>query len=297
MANIDIESAGEFIPEIWGTLVQHPLRKNTVAMPLTDRRWEKFTSDNGDRTFIPSYSEITANEEARSTNAGFDSRGAADGEWSESALTFTDLTASQTVLEIDRRVYSAVIIDDPVKMQENISVLQIMTAEMGRAIAETVDSRIWATIGATSNNKGALNKAIDEVDILDSKEVLDVNKAVDTDRFLVVSPEGYMDLLNIDRYTNALYEASFKSLDSDMGRGWKGRIMDFDIYMTTNLPTSGTGTLNYFFQREAIAFAMQAGVQVTRREPHDQFASAVRAVTYFGVLLNRGAAAVEISGR
>ena len=297
MANIDIESAGEFIPEVWGTLVQHPLRKNTVMMGLTDRRWEKFLSDSGDRAFVPSYTEISASEESRSTNAGFDSRGAADAEWSESALTFTDITASQSVIEVDKRAYSAVLIDDPVKIQQNIDVMQIMTAEMARSIVEKIDTRILTTMSGVSGSGGALDKALDEIDILNAKETLDVAKVKDEERYLVVSPEGYMDLLNIDRYTNALYEAAFKTLDSGKGRGFKGTIMDFDIYQSTNVVASGNGHLNYMFQKEAVAFVMQEGVQVTRREPHDQFASAVRAVTYYGAKALRTAAGVQLSAR
>ncbi len=297
MANIDIESAGEFIPEIWSTLVQHPLRKNTVMMGLTDRRWEKFLTDNGDRAFIPSYSEITASEETRSVNAGFDSRGAADAEWSESAISFTDLTASQSTLEINQRAHIAVMIDDPVKIQQNIDTMQIMTAEMSRALVEIIDTRILTTLAGTSNNQGALDQAIDETVLLDSRETLDINKSLDEERFLVVSPEGFIDLLNIDRFTNALYAASMGDVKVDTGRGFKGRLGDFDLYMTTNTVASGTGHLNYFFQREGCAFAMQEGIKVTMREPHDQFASAVRAVAYYGALLNRGASVVKVSGR
>lgn len=289
MANVEITTTANWIPEIWSTLILDALHNNTVLMPLQDRKYEAFATD-GDRIHVPNLSEISATSETRAQPA-------TSGDWSESTIVFSANTENQTTIELDRRTYAAVLVDDPVGIQANVPALSIYTSEIGRSVAQKIDTDIGTSLDGTSNNKGADNVAVTDQIIRDSREVMDAGNVEPMERFMVVSPETLMDLFNIDRYMNNLYQASLGNFDSSKGRGFVGRIYEFDVYETTNLPTGTNGNKNFMFQREGNAFVLQQDIRVTMREPHDQFSTAVRAVAYYGNKIMRGNAIVEVQAR
>lgn len=289
MANVEITTAANWIPEIWSTLVLEDLHKNLVLANLQDHRYDEFNVE-GDRIQVPGLAEISATVESRAQPAS-------SGDWSESAITFSANTETQTTIEIDRRAYAAVLVDDPVNIQANLPVMQLYTMEIGRAVAQQIDTDIGTTMATTSNTKGTDNQAITDQDIRDSRQVIDEGNGEMQERFIAVSPASFMDLLNIDQYVNSLYMASLNNFDASKGRGFVGRIYEFDVYETTNLPAGTAGTKNFVWQREAHAYVNPRDVDVTMREPHDQFASAIRAVAYYGRKIMRGALIVQLNGR
>lgn len=292
MANVTIITAANWIPEIWSTIVFEVLHKNTVLAPLVDHKYDSLAKGPGDRIHVPNFAEFSATKEQRTQPA-------TGSEWSEegSAITFSANTENQTTIEIDVRAYVAVLVDDPVAIQDNLPEMMLYTKEMGRALAQQVDTDVGTNLATTANSKGIDNVAIGELEVVDSRIVLDDGNVDPGGRKLVVSPSSFMDLLQVDRYANSLYAGAVKNLDGSKGRGFLGPVMEFDVYETTNLPTGTNGVKNLMFQTEGTALVMQQDVAITRRSPHDQFAEAIRAVTYYGLKLMRGAAVVTVLGR
>lgn len=289
MANVQITTAANWIPEIWSTRILEVLHNNLVLANLMDRSYDEFNVE-GDRIHVPNLAEITATSESRSQPAS-------SGEWSESAITFSANTEGQTTIEIDRRTYAAVLVDDPVSIQSNVPEMQLYTREIGRSVAQKIDTDIGTTMDGASSEKGTDNQAVTDQDIRDSRQVLDEANGEMEQRFIAVSPATYMDLLNIDQYANSLYRASLGNFDASKGRGFVGQIYEFDVYETTNLPSGTAGTKNFVWQREFVAYVNPRDIDVTMREPHDQFASAVRAVAYYGRKIMRSGIGVELQAR
>ncbi len=292
MANVTIVTAANWVPEIWSTIVFEVLHTNLVLAPLVDHKYDALAKGPGDRIHVPNFAEFSATKETRSQPA-------AGTEWSEGggAITFSANTENQTTIEIDVRAYVAVLVDDPVGMQDNLPEMQMFTTEMGRALAQQVDTDVGTNLATATAVNGVDNVAVGEVDITDSRITLDDANVDMAGRKLAISPSTHMDLLQVDRYANSLYAGSVGNLNGAKGRGFLGNIQEFDVYGSTNLPAGTSGTKNLMFQTEGTALVMQQDVVVTKRSPHDQFAEAVRAVTFYGLKLMRDAAVVRILGR
>lgn len=283
MANVTLTTAANFIPEIWSTMILEDLHKNVVLLPLMDRRFEEFGRD-GDTIHVPNLSEFTATVRTGTSRTG--------------ALTFVANTENVTDIALDTEAYVAFKLDDIVRIQSIIPEMMLYTKEAGRAVAEQIDSHIATTMDANANTpKGADNEAVTELDIRSAKEFLDEGNVDPGDRYLVVSPSTYSDLYNIDRYTNQLYAGSLGNLVAGKSRGFMGTIMEFDVYMTTNLPAGTNGRKNFMGQKEWIAFVMQLDIAVTVRDPHDELATAVRVVAEYGRKEMRATNGIEIDGR
>ena len=291
MASVDIDTHIEMIPEVWSTFILDALTKNLVLAPLTDRRWEGlFASQGGNRVHIPSGPTITATKEAI-TNV----RNPAANDW-DTAITVANPDPTETNLDLDIRAYAAVRVDEPVQMLSKLPVVDYYSTELGRSLAQQVDTDIGTTLDGTTNVKGTDNIPVTDPVIRDSREVLDNNDVKPDERFLVVSPATLMDMLAIERYSNSLY-AAISGVQPMKGRGYVGKIYEFDVYETTNLPAGAAGKKNFLFQKEAVAFAMPWGVKFDTREYVDRFAVLLRARVYYGDVLLRGGAVVEVDAR
>ncbi len=291
MASVDIDTHIEWVPELWSAFIVDALTKNVVLVNLTDRRWEALFEGGGNRVHIPQAATISATK-----NAITDVRNPALDDWADT-ISFANPNPTESTLDLDTRAYAAVKVFEPVELLGKYAVVQHYSEELGRALAEQIDTDIGATLDSTTNNKGTDNVPITDQIIRESREVLDNNNVKHDDRFLVVSPGTLMDMFAIERYANSLYAASTGNFSQDKGRGFVGRIYEFDVYETTNLPSGASGKKNFMFQREAVAFAMPHGVVFDTKEPHDQFAVALRARVYYGDLLLRSGAVVEIAAR
>lgn len=116
------------------------------------------------------------------------------------------------------------------------------------ALASVVDQEVFKVVtGATTTLSGSVNKAT----LVSAIELLNEANAPQTDRVLVVSPDGYSDLLNTNDFVRADAIGSGDSLRS----GQVGRVLGLDVFLSNNLPT-GSNVDAFAAHRAAVAMAM-----------------------------------------
>lgn len=284
MANVTITTAANFIPEVWATLILDTAHKNVVLANLVDRRFEKFARV-GDTVHVPGLAEISA---TTTTNQ-------------PASVTFSANTESVTNIALNQHVHAAVKVDDQVILQSLIPTIEYYTEEIGRAIAEAIDTAIAGDnsegIDSFTQVEGTDNVDVTDDNVLRCIQYLDDANAPGDGRAMVVSPATLMSLRKIEKYVNSLYSAGAGALAGRKTRGYIGPVYDLDVYETTNLEAGSSGKKNGVFQKEAISLTMQQDVEVTFREPHDEFATAVRAQALYGLKKLRNTFGVELDGK
>ena len=280
MANVTITTAANFVPEYWSTLVLEALHANLVAANLVDRRFEAFARD-GDKINVPSLAEISG--AALSSMTG--------------TVTFTANTEATTQIAINTLAYAAVKVDHAAEIQSQLGLMQMYTGEIGRAVAEKVDTDVYTNLDTTSATEGTDNVDLTDQNVINSRVTLDEANAPDSDRYMIISPATLGAFFQEEKYINSLYAGAIGNVPGDAPRGYRGRIYDYDVYSTTNLPSGSAGKKNFAFQREGAALVMQQDISVQKREPHDELADAIVAWTIYGTKLMRGGIVVEMAGK
>ena len=283
MANITIATTDVLLPEVWSPLILETLHDTTVMLPLVDRRYEAFAKgQRGDTVRVPAIAEISSTTLTNMTGS----------------ITFSANTeAATTNINIDTFRYTAVKIDKGSMVLNPMPIVELYSAEIGRALGEGIDTSIMTAMDGTTNAVGLDNVAVHDGLILEAKETLDKNNNRSEDRHSVWSAESYNDLIQVDKYANSLYATSTGQLAAGKGDAYKGRIYDFSVQMSNNIPAGAAGNKNFMWQRTGIAAVFLDDVQMDSKEPHDEFAVAVRAWAIYGVKLMRANSVIEIDAR
>lgn len=280
MGNVTIATAINFIPEYWSTLILEALHANLVAANLVDRRFEAFARD-GDKINVPSLAEISASTLSNMTGT----------------VTFTAATEATTQIAVNTLAYAAVKVDHAAEIQTQLGMMQMYTGEIGRAVAEKVDTDVYTMLDGTSATEGTDNVDLTDQNVINSRVTLDEANAPDNDRVMIISPATLGSFFQEEKYVNSLYTGAVGGIPGDAPRGYRGRIYDYDVYTTTNLPDGSAGKKNFAFQKEGSALVMQQDIQIQKREPHDELADAVVAWTVYGTKLMRGGIVIEMDGK
>jgi hypothetical protein len=290
MANTTVATAANFIPEVWSSEVLEAYHKNTVLAPLFNRDFERLVANSGDTIHIPDFAEISAVETT-------------DQPTGDAALSFTANNETKKDISLNRHVYAAVKIDDQALYQSLVPFMEMYSAEMGRAISAKLDAKLASdtTDGidgfSATQAVGTVNVDVTDDNILRARQYLDDANAPHENRYLAVSPATLMSLYKIDKFVNNLYATAVGAMPGNKGRGYVGRIYDFDVYETTNLVNKAPGTANGAWQKNVIVLVVQKKPEVTKREPHDEFATAIRAQLLYGFTNVRTASGVEVLGK
>ena len=214
------------------------------------------------------------------------------------SITFDAATEAQTTITVNTFSYTAVKIDEASFDLNPLPLLDLYTTELGCSQAEKFDTDIFTELDTTSSTtQGVDNVAITDDVILGARELLDGNNNPYSDRSFVVSAETYNDLFKIDKFVNQLTAASVGNVDGKMGRGYVGPLYEAKIYVSNNVPAGAAGNKNFYFHKSGMGIAINSDLEVTFRDPHDEFARAARARMIYGVKLMRSASVVEVDAR
>ena len=254
MANVTIATTDAWLPEYWSTLIYDTLHDNTIMYPrLVDTRWEKWGRD-GDTIHVPDIDEIAARTLTNMTGT----------------ITFDQATEGVTNIAINTLAYTAVKVDFAATQLNVLPVVDLYTDEIGRSVAEKLDTDIMTGLDGTTTVIGSDNVAVtDDLNLL-AKETLDKNKVKQDDRVYVMSAESHVDNLKVDIYRNSLYGGTSPQLKQDGGMGYVGNIYGGASYMTTNVPAGASGHKNFYYHKSGIAVVVNKSVGVRIAEPHDE---------------------------
>lgn len=239
--NIGATAASVFRPDIWSKEVLMFVKKNLVLLPLV-KHYDADVQSAGQTLQIPNVSAITANLKAQNT-----------------VVTLNYNTETKTTLTLNKHYESSFLVEDLVKVQSAYDLRSDYTMAAAYAISEKIDGNLAADMTTAFTGYGAFGTVIADSLVLLVNRYLDDAKAPQSDRSLVVTPQGKQEMLNIDKYIR--YDAIGVGGDANsIKNGQIGEIYGVRVYMSQNLvtvATSPTQNNHLFFHKEAFAIAVQ----------------------------------------
>lgn len=135
----------------------------------------------------------------------------------------------------------------------NVALGESILRQRAAGLAAVVDQNVFAAAtGATHVLSGSVNKA----QMVSAIELLNENNAPQTDRVLVVNPDGYSDLLN----TNDFVRADSIAGATANRTGQVGTILGVDVFLSNNIPSAVGDAI--CMHRAALAMGVLRAVDV-----------------------------------
>ena len=218
-----------FVPEIWGPAIELAMKEKLVFANYANDL-SSFVAGGGDVIHLPQYDEISTGTKTPESAISYGTDGAAQ----------TEIT-----LNIDQHTYSAVLIEDILKVQSNYDLTGIYTIEMGYALAKKIDEYLESQLFDSFKASGGAINTIDLSGALDSAakfdSILTQILAEDQDLTnwsLVLSPGAYADLANF-------VQLSYATNGAPLGQGFAttgqvGTLYGMSVAVSPNVTTAST---------------------------------------------------------
>lgn len=239
--NIGTTAANVFRPNVWSSEVLMFVKANLVLVPLV-RHYDADVQAYGQTVEIPNVSTITANLKAANT-----------------LVTLNYNTETKTTVTINQHYESSFLVEDIVKIQSKYDLRTDYTQAAAYAIAAKVDNIVATLMTNAFTAYGAFGTVLADSLILLVNRYLDDQKVPQTNRSLVVTPQGKAEMLNIDKYIR--YDAIGVGGDQNsILNGQIGEIYGVKVFMSQNLvqvTTNPNQNNHLFFHTDAVAIAMQ----------------------------------------
>jgi hypothetical protein len=300
------KTPAKFIPDVWSGKMQVKFYLATCLSEVTNNDWEGEIKDVGDAVIIRSIANITISNYTKGL-----------------VLTSQVPTSTPITLNIDKGKYFQVVLDDVDATQSDIKLMNSFTDDAGEQMKITIESDVFTNVpaqaatankgnsaGAISGNirlgvTGSTNQAyiskaavgvgdgtstaakavVDH--LVDMGTVLDEQNVPENGRWLLISPAIANRIKKSD-----LKQVNFTGDDvSPIRNGKLGMIDRFTVYVSNNVPKSGTEWTIMAGTRDAISFASQLTKVETLRSTAT-FGDIVRGLNVYGYLVTKPEALV-----
>ncbi len=268
MSDLTTNAYSAFIPEIWSQKLNTMLSKNCVMLQCVNRNYEGEIKNQGDSVKI-----ITPAEVAIST-------------MSTSAITYSELSPTETDLVIDQKKFFAFKINDVAQAQANQSIMDAHLQNAKKAIEQVQDAYLLSqhAYADSANVVGSEVAAItlDKATIYENfvKLALKLKNAdaVSNNQkpWVVINPSIESYLLQSPEFISA-----YNVADETLREGAIGRIAGMDVLVSTNLSAVGGKFYVLAGTNEAITFASQLSKIESLRDK-DSFSDLVRGLYLYG---------------
>lgn len=291
--NITVTTAANFIPEIWSPECKIAVESNLTMEKLVNRSFEGEIQQYGDTVHIADISNLTANDKSANSD-----------------VTFETITEGKTDLLINKHKYAAFKLEDVVKAQSRVDLRAKYTEKVGYALAKAIDTDLLALYSGLSQSVGSAATNIIDAILLSALLYLDNADAPAGDRSLVLKPSQMNAILAIDKFVRADavgYLAAMSPIvagklqngnfEPAKVKGYFGQIYGVSVYVSTNVPTTGTSpvsTHNLLFHKDAFIAAVQKGIRTQADYNIRSLATEVVADVLYGVAQYRDEFAVRI---
>ena len=276
-------SIKNFMPTIWSAKVFKELDAAHILVPLCNRDYEGEIRNFGDTVKINAVGDITVFDYAPNLTT----------------ITPEQLSAAQTVLEIDKAKGFAFYIDDVDNAQTNPKLMSEGMRKAAWALADVSDKIIagfYTEAGSTVGSTGITADGTGALPVLsDAARALDEANVPSQGRWVVVPPWFHQRLINAEVL---LTDGSIVA-DGSYRNGFVGKAYGFDVYMSNNLTTgiSTVGTRSHYAlagTQRAMSFAEQI-VKVEAYRPENSFSDAVKGLHVYGAKVIDPKALVQIN--
>ena len=239
MANVTTSIASQFIPEVWAQTALDVLRSNIVLARLVTKDTDVSAFNVGDVLHIPYPGTFSAQDKAANT----------------SVTLQTPTGGSEVQVALNKHKEVSFLVEDVVRAQANQEVLQRYVNSAAIALAEQIESDLFALYASLTNSVGTDGTDITAETVRQARKALNDNKVPQNDRHLVISSKDEIALLGDSTLAN--YFAYNRVGVPD---GAIGRLYGFTIWMSQLVPVvTGTpdSTKNLAIHKEAFILAMR----------------------------------------
>lgn len=256
-----------FIPEIWSQKLNTMLSKSCVMLQCVNRNYEGEIKNQGDSVKI-----ITPAAVSISTV-------------SDTAITYSELSPSETDLVIDQKKFFAFKINDVAQAQANQSIMEAHLQNAKKAIEEVQDSYLLAQHANVDSNNiigGTTAVTLDKSTIYAEFVALALKlknaDAISNNQkpWVVINPTIESYLLQSPEFISA-----YNVADETLREGAIGRIAGMDVLVSTNLTAVNGKFYVLAGTNEAITFASQLSKIESLRDK-DSFSDLVRGLYLYG---------------
>lgn len=196
-------------------------------------------------------------------------------------ITFDNIDDASVSVRLTQQKYFAKKIDKTDKVKTDVSYENALLEEAGRSIAVDTDKFIYKSIFDTmKKSKDAIIDAENATSenifdyILSAQTRLNKADAPTEKRVLEVSP------LMLEKIQKMLVSKDTNNSDL-LRKGFCGKLLDFDVYMTNNLYNDGT--YDYCIARTTTAYAFALTLkEIDRVKPSHLFAEAMKGLVVYG---------------
>ena len=259
-------AAGEqhFIPEIFSKKLQAKFYANTVLAEVTTNEYEGEISGQGDKVNIRTVPAVTVADYTGS-------------------LSYADVTSGTVELNINKAKSYAFKVDDILRQQADIDFMNAAAEDAAQNMKIAIEQDVFANVGAGSSltdvnsSEAGTNAGNILGHILTAGRTLDENNIPETERFMIIDPATAAIIKNSD-----LKQAYLTGdAESPIRNGNIGMIDRFTVYVSNNLPSSGSVTTGLFGHPKAVAYASQmTNTETVRLE--SSFGDGVRGLAVYG---------------
>jgi hypothetical protein len=272
-------SVDNFIPTVWAASILDNLNDAHVYANCVNRDYEGDIKGQGDTVRINSIGRVTISNYTKNT-------------WTTTPEVLDGAGQTMTITEAKYFYFG---VDDVDKAQTKPSVMAAAMKEAAWGLSDASDAFLATTIQAgvptgTSNTRTAatVGQGAGEEDayeiLVDLGVLLDVTNTPKNDRWCVVPPWFIGALLKDPRFVSF---GTSENLSRAMGAAIK-TMSGFDLMVSNNVPTSGTGYYILAGYKGAVTYAEQIpdGQPEAFRHP-DGFVDVVRSLFTYGGKVTR----------
>jgi len=277
-----------FIPEIWSRNIIEKIDQMNVMLPMANRNYEGEIRQQGDTVNVRTFGNV--NLFAYTRGGG---------------ITSSDMVPIKETLTINDAKGFEIVLDDLDAVQNDIDALSGYTQRAAVALNNEIERKLLSYYSLTNSSNRVTNSgsaytvsAANAYTILvDASKTLDEQNVPYEDRWAVVTPTFKAFLQKDTTYTIRSTDGGDATvMDGKIGAapmtpGYFGTVAGFKLYMSTAVPTTGTGRYCQFGQGKPITYASQLrNMETIRKEL--TFGTAVR-----GLMLHDGTVFTEDAKR
>ena len=257
-----------FIPELWDANIQSALSNAHVFAATANRSYEGVIANMGDTVKVNALNDPTVSSYTKNSTS----------------ITVEDLVATQRELKIDQSKYVAFGVDDVDKAQTNVDTLAETTRRAGYKFSDTADAYLAGLYAQAAYALNTNASPIDltslniEEEILALKEDMNVKKAPQQGRFIIVAPWVVTKLVLAGLTTKTQNDALFAN-------GVVGNIFGFTIIESNNVSKNSSSwdkSRNIAGIRgQSFAYAEQI-LELEAFRPQSSFEDAIKGLHLYG---------------
>ena len=253
-----------FIPEVFSKKLQAKFYAQTILSEVTTNEYEGEISGLGNKVNIRTVPAVSVADYTGS-------------------LSYADVTSGTVELDINKAKSYAFKVDDILRTQADIDFMNAAAEDAAQNMKIAIETDVFANVGAGSSltdvnsSEAGTNAGNILGHILTAGKTLDQNNIPETERFMIIDPATAAIIKNSD-----LKQAYLTGdAESPLRNGNIGMIDRFTVYVSNNLPTSGSVTTGLFGHPKAVAYASQmTNTETVRLE--SSFGDGVRGLSVYG---------------